>query len=645
MSMTIGRSAQWWLLLTAAVTVLPHLPYIQPWLGAGAVLVLLGQAWRIHVARAAPGWLITTPLAICAGIGVVIGYQTLFGKQAGIALLVVLLSLKLLESRSVRDVRVCIYLAYFLQLGLFFDTESALTALIAVAGVWSATATLITVSGLHQPKRSLKLAGILIAQSMPIMLLLFFLFPRIPGPLWGLPEDAFSARTGLSDTMNPGSIAELIQSSEVAFRARFSGPPPPRAQLYWRGPVLTRFDGRQWTASPLPPGLTPFYEATGPAYAYTMTLEAHDKLWMLALDFPGPDISGARYGQYFELLSDKRVQQRTRFDAMAYPEARVGLDDRRHILNEARRLPPDRNPRTKALALQLRQKADSDTQMVSLALDWMRKAELGYTLSPPPLGRDTADEFLFDTRRGFCEHFTNSFVVLMRASGIPARVVTGYQGGELNPFDGHWIIRQSDAHAWAEVWLPGEGWRRVDPTAESYPARIDDGLASALGREEVLPFMIRPELEWLRTLRYRWDYVNNAWNQWVLGYNQSKQREFLSRFGLDAADWVQLGSALLALTGAIFGTLLWWSHRAAIERDPLQRAWGAMERKLRKAGVPRLPHEGPADYARRAGEQLPAQRDAISVIAQRYAQMRYGRDVPERRDIRHLHSMIDRLKF
>jgi len=643
MKTTIDKRTFWWMLLTVAVTMLPHLPYVQPWLGVCAVLVLIGQAWRIHQDRPAPGWLITTTLAIGAGIGVMVSYQTLLGKQAGIALLVILLNLKLLESRGPRDLRVCVLLAFFLQLGLFLDTESALVALVAVTGTWCATVTLIHLSGVPDPRHAMRVGGLLIAQSIPLMLLLFFLFPRIPGPLWGLPEDAFAGRTGLSDTMKPGSIAQLIESGAVAFRVKFDDQIPPRQQLYWRGPVLTRFDGRQWTGRDEPSAATPGYSVSGPRYAYTMTLEPHDKTWLLGLDYPGPGIREARYGRDFELLSPKRVQQRMRFDATAYPESVVGLRETEAVLDASRALPEGRNPRSIALARSIRREASSDEDVVTRALVWMRDAQLAYTLRPPLLGQHTSDEFLFDTRRGFCEHFANSFVILMRAAGIPARVVTGYQGGELNPYDGQMVIRQSDAHAWAEVWLDSSGWRRVDPTAEAHPARIDEGVASALGTRDALPLMIRPDLQWLRDLRHRWDFVNNAWNQWVLGYNQSRQRDLLSRLGIDPGDWVQIGGVLMTMLGAMLGGLLLWANRGVRERDPVARQWRRFEQKLQKAGIPRLPHEGPADYARRAGSTLVDQRDAIDAIAQRYSRMRYGRGVAQRADIRLLKSMIDRL--
>ncbi len=637
--------AFWWMLLTAAMSTLPHLPYIASWLGSGTVVILAWQAWRIHRRIDAPRWYITTPLAIGAGVAVVITYQTLLGKQAGIALLVVLLSLKLLESRSPRDLRVCIFLAMFLQLGLFLDTESALTAAIAVLSALSAIATLISLSGLRSPQRTLKLAGTMMLQSVPFMLLLFFLFPRIPGPLWGLPEDAFAARTGLSDSMSPGSISELIQSGAVAFRVKFDESPPPRHQLYWRGPVLTNFDGRRWTPVKTTDATAPEYAVAGTPYRYTMTLEAHDKPWLLALDYPGPGVQNARYATDYRLLDSKRIQQRTRYTAESYPESRVGLNESRSTLAVALTLPPERNPRTIELARTLRASHESPEATLNAALSWMRTAGLNYTLRPPTLGLNTADEFLFDTKRGFCEHFASSFVILMRAAGIPARVVTGYQGGELNAYDGHLVVRQSDAHAWSEVWLEGRGWLRVDPTAQSHPARLDDGLAAALGANDAIPLFIRPDMQWLRDLRQRWDFVNNAWNQWVLGYDQARQQDFLSRLGLEKGNWPQLAGVLLGTSVLIMLSLLWWAHRTQRESDPLLRQWARFEHKLRRAGVPRLIHEGPDDYARRAGAALAAHRDAIGSIATQYSRLRYGRGTPERHEIQQLKSMIDRLKF
>lgn len=641
---TLSADPLRWAAACAGATLLPHLPRLPIWLGALAALILL---WRVlsqlKAPSAAPRFL-SPLLAVAAGGLILFEYGTLFGKQAGIALLALLLGLKYLECQRPRDVQVLVLLCFFLQLGLFFDTQSPLTGVGALAGAVLATGSLLSLHTRHPVRAQLRTAGVLMLQALPFMILLFVLFPRIPGPLWGLPADAFSGRTGLSDSMQPGAISELSQSGEIAFRAAFRGEVPPPALRYWRGPVLTDFDGQRWTIRRSTTADQPDYATTGTAYTYDMTLEAHSRRWLLALDYPAAGIADATYAADFTVLGRTPIDQRMRYAASAYPHSLVGQNEAPASLDGALNLPEASNPRTRALAEQLKGRHQTPEHIVTAAIAWLREADLAYTLRPPRLGIDTADAFLFDTRQGFCEHFASAFVVLMRAAGVPARVVTGYQGGEINPFDNSMVVRQSDAHAWAEVWLAGEGWRRVDPTAASAPRRIDGGLAAALPEDSALPFLVRPNLTWLRTLRDRWEFLGNAWNQWVLGFDQKTQRSLLRRLGLHTDDWRQMGMAMLIGIGGLLAALAWWAQHRAAPRDPLQRAWQHFERKLARAGVPRLPWEGPADYANRAASHCPEHADAIRAIAHRYARLRYSAG-PTAVDGKALHSQIKRFSI
>ncbi|MCZ4305981.1 DUF3488 and transglutaminase-like domain-containing protein [Zoogloeaceae bacterium G21618-S1] len=633
-----------WAAACACATLLPHLPNLPIWLGALASLILIWRALsQINAPSPAPRFL-SPLLAIAAGGLILFEYGTLFGKQAGIALLALLLGLKYLECQRPRDVQVLVLLCFFLQLGLFFDTQSPLIGIGALAGAVLATGSLLSLYTHHPVRSQLRTASVLMLQALPIMLVLFVLFPRIPGPLWGLPADAFSGRTGLSDSMQPGAISELSQSGEIAFRAQFRNAPPPPALRYWRGPVLTDFDGQRWTIRRTTTNDTPAYAITGAAYHYDMTLEAHNRRWLLALDYPAAGIADASYAADFTVLGREPVRQRIRYTAASYPHSQIGKNEAAASLDGALSLPRASNPRTRALAEQLRGRHQTPERIVAAAIAWLREADLAYTLRPPRLGIDTADAFLFDTRQGFCEHFASAFVVLMRAAGVPARVVTGYQGGEINPFDNSMVVRQSDAHAWAEVWLAGEGWRRVDPTAASAPRRIDGGLAAALPDDSALPLLVRPDLSWLRTLRDRWEFLGNAWNQWVLGFDQKTQRSLLRRLGLHTDDWRQMGAAMLIGIGSLLAALAWWAQRRAAPRDPLQRAWRRFEQKLARAGVPRLPWEGPADYANRAARHCPDHATAIRAIAHCYARLRYSAD-PTAIDSKALHSQIKRFSI
>lgn len=400
------------------------------------------------------------------------------------------------------------------------------------------------------------------------------------------------------------------------------GLPPPPAERYWRGPVLTRFDGRTWRPGPGRQQDLPFYQPDGRAYAYTLTLEAHNQPWLLAMDFPGA-VEGAIHGSDFRLLSREPVRSRLRLEIVAYPGTPVGLDEDPATLREALALPPGFNPRTQALGARLRAAAGHPDDIPALAIRHFRDSRLAYTLAPAPLGRDDVDRFLFDTRQGFCEHFAAAFVVTLRAAGVPARVVTGYQGGEINPVDGTLVVRQSDAHAWAEVWLEGRGWQRIDPTAASAPRRIDGGLAAALPGTARLPLLARSDLPWLRALRDRVDAVN-SWNQWVLGYNPARQRELLAGLGFGEPDWQSLVALLTGACTLVMGGLSLWALRRVNAADAIDRDWARVCRRLAVAGHPRHAWEGPLDYARRLGQDAPDIAAGFAPIAADYARLRYG---------------------
>ena len=621
------RHTSLYLLATAALGLLPYLPHL-PWATNALALAML--AWRGLLLRrdGAPpsrAWLI--PVALIGAAICLYEFRTLFGREPGLAMLALLLPLKLLEARNLRDARAALLLCCFLLTGQFLNSQ---TMAVAASVLLCTVAILVTSARLTQAtlplSRGLRSSLRLLGGALPLMLLMFVLFPRIDGPLWGMPGDAFSAVSGLSSEMQPGSISELVQSDEIAFRVEFEGPPPPARERYWRGPVLSRFDGRLWQRRDGMLRGEPTYEPGGPGYRYTLTLEPHYQGWLLAMDYPIAD-AGMRptplYADELTLMARRPITSRQRYTLTSYPGAVVGLNDWPAFVQAALRL-PDNNPRTRAAGERLAAQYPDPAQRVDAAIALMRDARLLYTLYPPLLGEHPADEFLFDTRRGFCEHFSSAFAVLMRAAGVPTRVVTGYQGGEFNPVDGVLVVRQSDAHAWNEVWLEGRGWIRVDPTAASAPERIDGGLSRALPASDRRPLFMRENLEFLRGLRHRWEALNNDWNQWVLGYNAARQQQLLERLGLPEADWRQMaawlaGGALLWLTWL---ALRLWPRRK--RTDALERQWRRFCRKLARQGVTRQPWETAADFARRAGLAHPARAATIAAIAEHYARLRYG---------------------
>ena len=615
-----------WLIGSLLIVIAPHTLRAPWWL---TVLTLCLFGWRLYCTlNRAPlpsRWLVIG-IAAVAMLGIWIEYRTLFGRQPGIILLMLFAGLKLLETRSHRDAAVAAFLGYFLIITNFLYTQSMLTAIVMCGALYTITATLIGFSAPQRPARAnLRTAALLLAHAVPAALALFFLFPRVQGPLWGLPQDAYSGLTGLSDSMSPGNLSQLAQSDAIAFRAEFEGDTPPQPLRYWRGPVMWDFDGRSWSTGPtLLADFTPLEGGRG-RYRYGVVLEAHNRNWLFALETAATLPERARYTADGQLLARSPVRARMRYDLVSViAPAGPGSDEEPAALRRALRTPPGFNARTVALAEKLRAASGSDAEVVTRAIALLREGGYVYTLEPPLLGADSVDEFLFDTRAGFCEHFSSAFVFMMRAAGVPARVVTGYQGGELNPVDQIITVRQSDAHAWAEVFLRGRGWVRVDPTAAAVPGRIQSGLARVLPAGEPLPLMMRPQLEWLRNMRFQWDALAHKWNVWVLGYNPERQRDLMLLLGIRDADWRSLTATLFTILGVMTLVLLAWSLRQLVRPDPVQRAWSAFCRKLAARGVERVPHEGPRDYSVRAARALPGSRRAILRIAWLYIGLRYG---------------------
>lgn len=633
------------LIITCLLAITPFF-FFQTW--PFTVMALALFAWRIWLTRSRA----LTPskplllLVVVLGAGLTImQFHTLIGKDAGLAILSLLLPLKLLETRSARDARVSMMLCCFLLTGQLLMSQTMAMAAVVMACALAILATTATLqqSGLT-PGKSLGVAVRLMLSGLPLMLALFLLFPRIDGPLWRMPMDMSSARSGLSDTMAPGSISNLIQSGDIAFRVSFNGPKPPAAQLYWRAVVLNNFDGTNWEMGWAFPHKAPDYTPQGAAYHYTLTQEAQNRPWLMSMDFPASGVEDAQYMSDFSLRAPRPINSRRRMEMVSYPATPVGVDESRNTILSALRLPLRSNPRTQALGRELAEQHTDPAERVNAGVAAMQKAGLTYTLQPPPLGRDAADEFLFGSKLGFCEHFSSTFVIMMRAAGVPARVVTGYLGGETNPIDGTLVVRQSDAHAWAEVWLKGRGWVRVDPTAASFPRRLEAGLAEAFPNAEALPLSLRNDISWVVSLRFRWEAVNNAWNQWVLGYNADQQSSLLKALGIPDADWRQLISVLVVCVTLWIGVLALRSLPRRTRPDPLRRCWQRFCAALAARNIHYQPWEAPADFARRAALALPPLAGEIEQISEEYAMLRYGRERPRNEDIARLTARIKAFK-
>ena len=620
----LERQASPWLFASAVATAAPHVSHQAYWLSALSLLLLL---WAVRLwwkDERLPGrWLlILLVVASCAGI--LIEFRTLFGRDAGVAMLVVFMAMKLLELRSRRDAMVVVVLGYFLLLTHYLYSQSIPTGIWLLFALWLLTAPLVRLHGgpSNTGGASLRYAARLCLQAIPFMLVLYLLFPRISGPLWGLPSDAHAGMTGLSDSMSPGSISRLVQSADIAFRARFIDAPPAKHKLYWRGPVLENFDGTTWRPY-IGQGAAATLDRMSPPVRYELTLEAHNQRWILALDAPVSMPEGIFLNAALAATQRQPVTERQRFALAASLDYRFNADEDPRTLQRNLSIPAQANPKTRALALGWRQTGLRPEEIIRKAQD-LFAAEFTYTLQPPLLGSNGIDEFLFVTRRGFCEHYAGAFVFLMRAAGIPARVVTGYQGGELNPLDGHLVVRQSDAHAWAEVWLEGRGWLRVDPTASVSPARIETGIVDALAFGEPLPALVQLRADWLRNLRYRWEAVNNAWNQHILGYDPQRQRELLSRLGLPDTDWRSLATLMGIVCGILLAATTAWTLYQRPRIDPALRLWHKALRQLARRQVHCAPWETPMALAQRVREQHPELGEAFQNVVDAYLRVRYG---------------------
>lgn len=616
-----------WLLVSLALVAGPHASHMPGWT-IGLVVMLI--VWRAYVGYARvvlPNRWLLLLIALAASVGVFLNYRTIFGREAGVTLLVIMLGLKLLETRTLRDAMLLNFLGYFLVITNFLYSQTIGTGLYMLACTVFITASMVNLNyaDAEPPFRvQLRTATVLLAQSVPLMLVLFLLFPRVPGPLWGLPRDAFAGVSGLSDTMTPGSLSSLALSDAVAFRVRFESEIPRAKDLYWRGPLMWDFDGRTWSAQSFV-YTTPRIEAQGDVVKYEITLEPHNRRWLFALDLPAVAPPRSIISTDYQLYSVQPVNNRLRYDMSSFLNARFGVVASRFALNRALQIPDRTNPRAQELGRALRRKHADDEGIIGEMLGMFRR-NFVYTLEPPLLGEHPVDEFLFSTRSGFCEHYASAFAVVMRAAGIPTRIVTGYQGGEVNVLGNYLIVRQADAHAWTEVWLSGRGWVRVDPTFAVAPVRVDTGISAAVPRTDPLPLMVRTPLVFLRQARLTWDYMANAWNQWVLGYTPERQRSLLANAGLDDATWEKLTAMLFVLAGIIVAmfTVLALRQLKTRVRDPVRIAYFKFCDKLRRKGLSRDPAEGPVDYARRVARHRPELRPAVEAITRLYVALRYG---------------------
>jgi transglutaminase-like putative cysteine protease len=627
-----------WVIATLFVALLPQLASMPPHLAA---MTLAPLGWR-----AIAEWRGWKPLPTALRLVITVSslvllvntYGSLLGRRAAVGLLSVMLALKLLETFRARDARVVASLSLFLCATQFlfnqgmsmlvYGTACSVLALVAFALI-ARTEAFARIRQSAPPGRGilseLTFGSRLMLLAVPLGVALFLFFPRWGSPLWGVPEHSLDSKTGLSDSMTPGSIQSLFMDDSPAFRVMFRSEVPSNEELYWRGPVMWNFDGRQWEVgrswgNALDADQTPALADVD--YRYQVQLEPHERHWLFALDYPAYKPPEARrLTRDFQLLTRRAVTRLVTYDVASDRDFLDSPQLETTLRNMALELPEGFNPRTRDLMDEWRAETDSNPALVRRVLAHFNQAPFRYTLNPPLLSRHSVDEFLFDTREGFCEHYASAFTIMMRMAGIPARVVTGYQGGWYNERSGYLLVRQSDAHAWAEVWLEGVGWTRIDPTAAVAPSRVEDGALDALGgRRHWLDY------EWVREFRNGMDWMNRAWNDWVIAFDSARQSGMLGFLGVERLDSRAL-VLLLALAIALTALLITpWLLRLGRnrERDPVVRYWRRFLDRLAGAGIPVTPAMGPLEVAAVAGSVPNLDNDELQRITRSYLEVRYA---------------------
>ena len=637
-----SRSGMVFLLAGLVVVLLPHLSHLPLWLSLTCFSILMWRLLYDMHRLPLPNKVVIFLMFALIMLGVLSHYFTIVGREAGTALLISLICLKLFEIKSLRDISLIVQLAFFAIVVTFLFSQSIFVAMSMLVAVVLLITALISFqhakSAQHHPLYSEKahfmLAMKMVTYAVPLAIIIFIFFPRTGTPLWSLPHDAFAAKTGLSDEMSPGKISNLVDSQEVAFRVQFQSRIPSPAKTYWRGPVLWAFDGHTWSAPVMQRRAikTIILEHPANPIAYTITLEPHNNYWLFALDQPGMIPDHALLSTEMQLLARKPVNHLTRYEMTSYLDYALpwmdGLPPERYL-----QVPAESAPRARRYIQSLMQQFPDKADIVSAVLNRFSNKQYYYTRQPPPLSGDPTDAFLFDSKHGYCEHYASSFTILMRLAGIPARVITGYQGGEMNPLSNYMIVRQSDAHAWSEIYLVGKGWLRVDPTAVIPAGNIENADDAVRLRSELFDARNLSGQNWFaasaKQLQFTWDMVNNRWNQWVIGYSNQKQKSLFKAIGVPEITWRGLSYVLFA-TLSVFTLLIAANIFQAqrIRKNAIEKTYQQFLRKLRPLHIEKSPAEGAVSFSQRVARRFPHQTTELMHIARLYNQIRYADSNP-----------------
>jgi transglutaminase-like putative cysteine protease len=665
----IPRFAFTWLIAAVVSVILPHVLRMPLWLTGLCAACMVGRVliWQGRMSLPSNRMKMSVVGAMAVLIVVQFG-RDVFSTDATVGVLLVGITLKMLEMHQRRDVLMVIYLCYFTVVAEFIYSQSIPIAVymgLSVAIITSALMSLHQTQESQQPWRTFKLSGVILLQSVPLMAAFFLLFPRI-SPLWSVPLQTNNGTTGLSENMSPGDIGELARSAEVAFRVKFTGESPDYSELYWRAITMDEFNGRQWRRAfpmaqsqflgPNPNQTADWFtniDYRGRAYDYNVILEPTYENWIYTLQMPQIHDDRMLMRRDYQIDSVRRVTQRYTYDARSYLDfATDTTDPGPGGRSRLRALPQQGNTRAKAFATELRATVSSDEDFINAVLANFRNENFFYTLSPPTLGDNPVDEFLFDTRKGFCEHFASSFTFLMRAVGIPARVVTGYMGGEYNPYDGTLTVRQYDAHAWSEVWIQSKGWVRVDPTAAVAPQRVQQGSNTALQQEaafmddEVFTLMRFRDSQMLNDLRLQMERIDYAWNRFVLNYDQDMQfRLFNSLFGVVTQMKIVLAVVGFMLAVTVFVALTVFRKSIRSPLPPATRYYLHFCDYMASIGFARRKGESPSQYLERIGRQQPQWYDELERITQEFTALAYSGETPDPQRLKRFQRHVQRVRL
>jgi len=633
------RQALYSLFIAFVLSVSPHLGRLPAWF---AVLAIFVFGWRYKIITAngrPPGSILRIIILFVVLFFIFQHYHTLLGRNAGVAMLVALTMLKFLELKTMRDYMLVVFLCLFIALTSFLYSQSLWLGvyLMAVVIILFTVMMFLNHSNREKPFIMLKRAASMVMMGLPVAALLFLLFPRLQGGLFGLPGDSHSGLTGMSDTMKPGSINELNQSEKVAFRVEFNDRPPVAKQRYWRGLVLENYEQGVWKESRLAVDAgAPIRYAKESVFDYSILQEPSNQKWIFALDMPVNKPAALKWGTGQTLRSTSPVRERQQLQmisAIEYKFTRISDDELQRNFDKS----SVKGDRLARLAEELYRQAGSDKAYIEVVFDYYRNNEFFYSLQPPLLGVNPVQTFMLDTRKGYCEHYASSFTAMMRLAGIPARVVIGYQGGEWNQQGGYLIVRQSDAHAWSEVWLDESGWVRVDPTSAVAPERIEYGLSAVrllMEQGQPLGNVAAEKLQAIlvgsffsrsiKGVKLFWDGVNTRWYKWVIDYGAKNQSTFLHWMGFQKTDWSKLVFMLVGLVSLVVSVQAWIIFRRKKIIDPAVQQYQKFCHRLSRIGIDRFSSEGPTSFALRVIRLRPDLQERVMSVTEAYIAILYA---------------------